>query len=300
MRPLNSIDRLVGGRRIEPGSAVWFFRRDRVGMICLSFLLLVLFVAIFAPYLTPYADEGRGATNVPNKFLPPGSNGHLLGADSLGRDLLARIFFGARIALLVAFTVNSVAVVVGVLLGATAGYFGGWLDDLIMRITDVFLAFPPLLLAILIAAALGPSLPNTIIAITLVWWPWYARLVRGQAASVRERSYVRAARSIGVPDLTIVVRHVVPNVLTPVFVQVAMDMGSSILVASGLSFIGLGPQPPMADWGLMISEGRRYILAGHWWVSTFPGLALFLTALSFNLLGDSVRDALDPRVRGAG
>lgn len=283
--------------RIEPGSTIWFIMRNRIALICLSFLLLVTFVAIFAPYLTPYAAEGRGTPNMTNKFIPP-SYEHPLGTDVLGRDQLARIFFGARIALLIAIVVVSLAVFIGVILGALAGYFGGWVDDIIMRITDIFLAFPPLLLAIAIAAALGPSLINTMVSIALTWWPWYTRLVRGQAISVRERNYVRAARAIGVNDITIIRQHIIPNVFTPVLVQAAMDMGWAILTSAGLSFIGLGPQPPTADWGLMVNEGRRYILAGRWWISTFSGLALFLTALAFNLLGDSIRDAADPHMKG--
>ena len=302
MEPMTVAHRWFGirvGGRIEPGSPIWFFRRDRIGMACLAFVGLVALIAILAPYLTPYAAEGRGVPNVVNKLHPP-SREHPFGTDVLGRDSLARVFFGARVALAVSVTVVSLSVLIGVVLGALAGFYGNWIDDVIMRITDIFMGFPPLLLAIAIAAALGPSLTNTIIAIALVWWPWYARLVRGQAISVRERNYVRAARSIGVPDLTIIRRHIVPNVLTPVFVQAAMDMGSAILVSAGLSFIGLGPQPPTPDWGLMVNEGRQYILAGRWWIATFPGLAIFMTVLAFNLLGDSVRDASDPRVRGAG
>ncbi len=289
--------RLTGG--IEPGSALWFFRRDRIGMACLAFILFVVAVAFLAPLISPFPSEGRGEPNVPNKFLPPGRT-HPFGTDLLGRDLLSRLLYGARVALLVSSVVVAASVLIGLILGAVAGYFGSWVDNVIMRVTDIFMGFPPLLLAIAIAAALGPSILNAIVAIALVWWPWYARLVRGQALSVRERNYVRAARSIGVPNLTIIRRHIVPNVLTPVLVQAAMDMGSAILVSAGLSFIGLGPQPPTADWGLMVNEGRQYMLAGHWWVATFPGCAIFLTVLAFNLLGDSVRDAADPRVRGAG
>ena len=302
MKPLGPIQRWLGNPaipRLEPGSALWFFRRDRIGMACSGFLLIVVVVAVLAPYLTAHAAEGRGEPNLPDKFLPP-SVEHPLGTDVLGRDQVARVLYGARVALSVALVIVGLSVLIGVTLGALAGYFGGWVDDAIMRITDVFLAFPPLLLAIAIAAALGPSLTNAMIAIALAWWPWYARLVRAQALSVRERNYVRAARSIGVDDLTIIRRHIIPNVLTPVFVQAAMDMGSAIITSAGLSFIGLGPQPPMADWGLMVNEGRAYLLGGRWWISTFPGFALFLTALAFNLLGDSVRDASDPRVRGAG
>jgi peptide/nickel transport system permease protein len=268
-------------------------------MTCLAFMLLVVVVAVLAPVISPFPAEGLGEPNVANKFLPP-DRAHPFGTDVLGRDLVSRVLYGARVALLVSTVVVAASVLIGLVLGALAGYFGGWVDNLIMRITDVFMGFPPLLLAIAIAAALGPSISNAIIAIALVWWPWYARLVRAQALSVRERNYVRAARSIGVPNLTIITRHIIPNVMTPVFVQAAMDMGSAILVSAGLSFIGLGPQPPTADWGLMVNEGRQYLLAGRWWMATFPGLAIFLTVLAFNLLGDSVRDATDPRVRGAG
>jgi peptide/nickel transport system permease protein len=189
---------------------------------------------------------------------------------------------------------------IGLPLGAVAGFFGGWLDEAIMRLTDIFLAFPPLLLAIAIAAALGPSFTNAMLAIALTWWPWYTRIVRGQAWSIRERHFVEAARSMGVTDLTIIRRHILPNVFGPVLVQGTLDLGAVILTAAGLSFIGLGPQPPTADWGIMINEGRLYILAGRWWIATFAGLAIFLTTLAFNLLGDSVRDISDPRTRGGG
>jgi peptide/nickel transport system permease protein len=194
--------------------------------------------------------------------------------------------------------VVAAAVLIGTPLGALAGYFGGWTDEVIMRVTDVFLAFPPLLLAVAIAAALGPGYVNAVLAIALTWWPWYTRLVRAQAIALREQPFVEAARSIGVSDLTIIRRHVLPNVLTPVLVQSTVDIGSAILTAAGLSFIGLGPQPPTPDWGAMVNEGRLYVLSGRGWLVTFPGLAIFLTALAFNLLGDSVRDATDPRTRG--
>jgi peptide/nickel transport system permease protein len=189
-------------------------------------------------------------------------------------------------------------VLIGAPLGAVAGFFGGWIDEIIMRVTDVFLAFPPLLLAIAIAAALGPSFFNTMLAIALTWWPWYTRLVRAQAISLRERSFIEAARGIGVKNLTIIWKHILPNVLTPVLVQSTLDLGSAILTGAGLSFIGLGSQPPTADWGNMINEGRLYVLGGRWWMAVFSGLAIFLTALAFNLLGDGVRDAVDPRTRG--
>jgi peptide/nickel transport system permease protein len=268
-------------------------------MASLIIISLLALVTIFAPALTPYANEGLGDPNLANKFLPPSSE-HLFGTDSLGRDLVARMMFGARTSLSIGLLVVVVAVLIGVPLGAVAGYFGGWIDEVIMRVTDIFLAFPPLLLAIGIAAALGPSFINSMLAIALTWWPWYTRLVRAQAISLRERSFVEAARGIGVKNLTIIRRHILPNVFTPVMVQATLDIGSAILTAAGLSFIGLGTQPPTADWGVMINEGRLYVLSGRWWIATFSGLAIFITTLTFNLLGDGVRDAADPRTRGVG
>lgn len=286
---------ILGGRA-EPGSAVWFFRRDFLAVSSLVFIVLLVLAALLAPYLTPYTAEGLGDPNLANKFLSP-SLEHPFGTDSLGRDQVARVLFGARTSLAMGLLVVGVAVLIGAPLGALAGYFGGWLDETIMRLTDIFLAFPPLLLAIAIAAALGPSFTNAMLAIALTWWPWYTRLVRAQTLSVRERHFVEAARGMGVEDFTIIGRHILPNVLTPVLVQSTLDLGSAILTAAGLSFIGLGPQPPTADWGVMINEGRLYILSGRWWVATFPGVLIFLTTLAFNLLGDGVRDVADPRTR---
>ena len=280
-----------------PGSTAWYFRRDRVAVLSLIFLLLVLLGALFAPLLTPYPEQGRGDPNIAEKFQPP-SMAHPLGTDALGRDMWARLLFGARTSLTVGLAVVALSALVGTLLGALAGYFGGWIDEVIMRITDIFLAFPPLLLAIVVATALGPSLRNMVLAIALSWWPWYTRIVRGQAVSLRERNFVEAARSMGVGDLTIIRRHILPNVLAPVGVQATLDLGAAILTAAGLSFLGLGTQPPTADWGVMVNEGRQYMLSGRWWIATFAGLAIFLTSMAFNLLGDGARDAADPRTRG--
>jgi peptide/nickel transport system permease protein len=212
--------------------------------------------------------------------------------------VLSRLIFGARTSLVYGFAVVFIAMAVGTALGAVAGYFGGLIDELIMRITDIFLAFPPLLLAIVIASVLSRGVGAAVFALSLTWWPWYTRLVRGQALSLRERAFVRAARNIGVGDLTIVRRHILPNVLTPVLVQGTLDLGAAILTAAGLSFLGLGTQSPTADWGMMISEGRSYLLSGFWWIATFAGLAIFLTTLAFNLLGDGVQVAIDPQQQG--
>lgn len=282
--------------RIEVGSSAWFLIRDRAALISMAFLMLIAVSAIFAPLLTPYAKQGMGDPDLTAKFKPP-SIKHPLGADSLGRDQVARLMFGARRSLSMGLLVVLIAIAIGAPLGMIAGYLGGWIDEAIMRVTDVFLAFPPLLLAIAIAAALGASYINAVMAIAVTWWPWYARLARAQTLSVRERAYIEAANSIGVRDRVIIKRHILPNIMTPIIVQGTLDVGTAILVAAGLSFIGLGTQAPFADWGVMISDGRLFFLSGRWWLSTFPGLAIFLTAMAFNFLGDGVRVAADPRLR---
>ena len=297
--PLTLSERLLGGPRVfhaRPGSALWHFRRDRLAMVGLYVIVLIASLAILAPFVTPYADQGRGETNIAEKLLPP-SLDHPFGTESLGRDVLARVLFGARTALIAGFSIQLIAVVFGTALGAAAGYFGGWVDDTIMRVTDVFLAFPPLLLAITVAVVLEPSLWNSILAIALTWWPWYARIARVQAVTVREREYVKAARGIGVGRLTIIRRHILPNILTPITVQATLDLGAAILTVTALSFVGLGVPPPTPDWGAMISEGRIYVQTGHWWVPTFPGLALFVTIMAFNLLGDAVHMVTNPQTR---
>ncbi len=273
------------------------FRRDPLAVASLVLILLFILGAVFAPLLTPYPEQGRGDPNILEKFQPP-SQAHPLGTDYLGRDVLARILFGGRTSLSIGFLVVVVAVAIGIPLGAIAGYYGGWLDDVIMRITDMFLAFPPLLLAIAIAAALGASFTNAMIAIAFTWWPWYARLVRAQTLSLREMHFVEAARSIGVSDLSIIVHHILPNVLTPVLVQATMDIGSAVLTGAAISFVGLGVQPPTPDWGKMISTGRIYFIERPWFAGS-AGAAIFLITLAFNLLGDAVRDVADPRTRRA-
>ena len=271
------------------------FRRDPLAVASLVLILLFILGAVFAPTLTPYPEQGRGAPNILEKFQPP-SQAHPLGTDYLGRDVLSRILFGGRTSLSIGFLVVIVAVAVGIPLGAIAGYYGGWIDNVIMRITDMFLAFPPLLLAIAIAAALGASFTNAMIAIAFTWWPWYARLVRAQTLSLREMHFVEAARSIGVSDFAIIVNHILPNVLTPVLVQATMDIGSAVLTGAAISFVGLGVQPPTPDWGKMISTGRIYFIERPWFAGS-AGAAIFLITLAFNLLGDAVRDVADPRTR---
>ena len=249
-------------------------------------------LAILGPYIVPYdpvkPDYGK-------RLLAP-SREHLFGTDDLGRDIFSRVVAGCRISLSVGFLVLVFAVALGSLIGGISGYVGGRTDDVVMRLTDLFLAFPPLVLAMAVAAALGRGLTNAMIAITFTWWPWYARLVRGQVLVAKQKLYVEAARSIGLSDFLILFRHVLPNCFPPVLVQASLDIGYAILVTSSLSFIGLGAVPPTPEWGAMVSEGRRFIMDQYWY-SLFPGLAIMVTVLGFNLLGDGLRDFLDPALR---
>jgi peptide/nickel transport system permease protein len=267
--------------------------RDPLALFSVLVILALIILALFGPWIAPYPDQGRGRTNIPDRFQPSSAQ-YWLGTDQLGRDILSRIIIGSKIALGVPTIVVAVAVAVGAPLGALAGYAGGRLDNLIMRLTDLFLAFPSLLLAVAIVATLGPSLTNAMLAIAISWWPWYTRLVRGVTISLRGRYFVEAARSIGVSNRTIILRHILPNCVTPILVQATVDFGTVILAEASLAFIGLGTQPPAPDWGLMVSQGRSYILE-QWWISTFPGMAIFMSVLAFNLLGDTLRDILDPR-----
>ncbi len=267
-------------------------RQPAIGF-SLLIMLLFLFAALFAPLLSPIDPQ---AQNVLNGLKPPSAE-HLLGTDKLGRDILSRILYGARISLFVGVAVVLISGAVGTLLGVVAGYLGGWADELLMRITDIFFAFPALILAMAIAGALGPSLQNALIAISAVTWPVYARLLRGQVLALKEREFVLAARTVGVPEWQIIVRHLLPNMLAPLLVQGSFDMGGAITAVAGLSFIGFGAQPPTPEWGVMISEARTY-MATAWWMGTFPALAIMLVVGSFNLLGDGLRDLLDPRLRG--
>lgn len=267
--------------------------RDPLSLISTVILLLVFLIAVFGYQIAPYPEEGLGKTNAPNTLMSPSSD-HWFGTDKLGRDVLSRIIMGSRSALIIPMGVVLFAVLIGAPLGALAGYKGGWLDEVIMRITDLFLAFPSLLLAMAIASALGRGLDKAAIALVVSWWPWYTRIARGVAVSLRERYFVEAAQAIGVSDAVIIFRHILPNTLSPILVQATVDMGTVILAMGGLAFLGLGTQPPAPDWGLMVSEGRTYIL-DQWWIATFPGMAIFIAVLAFNLLGDTLRDIFDPR-----
>ena len=265
-----------------------------LNLVAIALIVILAACALLAPVLAPYDPL---AQDLAVRLKPP-SPEHWLGSDSLGRDIASRILYGARISLLVGVVVVASAGVFGTFIGLVAGYAGGLVDEALMRLTEVFLAFPALILAMAIAGALGPSLTNAIIAIAAVSWAVYARLVRGQILSLRQREFVEAARAMGASRRRIVLRHILPNTLAPLMVQASFDMGSSIIAAAGLSFIGFGAQPPTPEWGVMISEGRNFISTQPW-LSLFPGVAILLAVGSFNLLGDGLRDAFDPRLSRA-
>ncbi len=270
-------------------------RRNPLFIIGLAVVTMLVIVSFLAPYITPYPEDARHGINFAEKLKPPGFE-HPFGADALGRDIFTRVVFGARMSLKIGLTVIVLSMTIGVPLGLIAGFFGGKIDEIIMRVTDMFLAFPPILLPLAIAAALGASIMNAMIAIAVSWFPWYVRLIRAQVLTVREELYVESARSIGVRRPMIIIRHILPNVLSPVIIQASMDMGYAILMAASLSFIGVGAKPPTVEWGLMITSARAYFL-DYWWTVTFPGLAIFVSVLAFNLVGDGLRDILDPKIR---
>ena len=268
-------------------------RRDPVAIVGAAIATLLVLVVILGPVIAPYPSQGRGTADVSARDLGP-SAAHWFGTDHLGRDIVSRVVLGARPALLGALAVVLLAVLIGVPLGMVAGYRGGWLDEALMRFTDLFLAFPPLLLAMVISALLGASLLHAGLALAISWWPWYARLTRSVTQSLRQAPFVDAARVFGVREPVILARHVLRNATTPILVQATVDAGTVILAIGSLSFLGLGSQPPSPDWGLMVADGRTTVVS-EWWIATFPGLAIFLVVLGFNLLGDSLRDILDVR-----
>jgi peptide/nickel transport system permease protein len=268
-------------------------RRNPTLALGLAVLLVLVVLALLAPWLAPRPEDARNATDPASVLLGPSSD-HLFGTDLVGRDILSRILFGLRTSLLIVVEVLALAALVGVPLGLLAGYFGGLLDQVIMRVTDVFLAFPPLLLSLAIAFVFSPSTGNMTLAIAATWWPWYVRLVRGEAASVARRPYIDSARVAGVPAARILFRHVLPNSTTPLLVQMSLDAGGVILTAAAISFLGLGAQDPTPELGLMVSQGAEYF-STHWWFATFPGAVILVTAMAFNLVGDGLRELLDPR-----
>lgn len=276
----------------------WYFKKNPLAMGGLIVIIAMFLIAGMTRFglgflLTPY-DPGE--TNISLKLSPPSIN-HYLGTDHLGRDLFSRMLYGSQISLSVGFVAVSISIFIGVLIGALAGYYGRWVDSFLMRLVDIMLCFPSFFLILTIVALLGPSLFKVMLVIGITSWMGTARFVRAEFLSLRERDFVQAARALGVKDIRIIFRHILPNALAPVFVTATLDVASAILVEAGLSFLGFGAQPPLPSWGNILTEGRTYIFDA-WWLTLFPGLAILITVLSFNLVGEGLRDALDPRLRG--
>lgn len=275
--------------------SIWIrLKKNKSAMLGLVIFSIIALFSIFAGVLFDY-DMVVIAQNIDNRLLPPGGE-HLLGTDSYGRDILARVVYGARISLVIGIATVTVALSIGCLIGALAGFYGGWLDNIIMRIMDVFLSIPSLLLAIAVVASLGPGIFNIMIAVGVAIIPGYSRVMRSTILSIRNREFIEAARAVGTSDARIILRHILPNSIGPVIVQATLGVGDIIITAASLSFLGLGIQPPAPEWGAMLSEGREYIrYLPH--LVIFPGLSIMITVLSLNLLGDGLRDALDPRLK---
>lgn len=262
--------------------------RNRLSVVGGAYLIVAICLAVFAPWVAPYPDDAFDAVNFENQLLPP-SIKYIMGTDEVGRDVFTRMLYGARISLSLAAVVLSVAVGIGVPLGLCAGYFGGKIEQVIMRITDVFCAIPALVLALAVSVALSPSTMNSMLAIGFVWWRSFCRVAYGETLSIKQENYVLVSKSLGASNLHVMFREILPNMSSSILVKVTLDAGYAILVGTAISFLGAGANPPTAEWGLMVAYGRHY-LPDAWWASFFPGLAIFATVLSFNLLGDGLRD----------
>src|SRR5262244_542202 len=272
------------------------FARSSASVLGLVLVLVFLLMAAVGPWIVPYPEDARGAVHLDAKLQPPSAR-HWFGTDEVGTDVYTRVVLGARVSLEIGLIITVLAAVIGVPLGIVAGWIGGATGEIIMRVTDVFLSVPALVLALAVVGALGPGILNAMLALALVWWPGYVRLVQGKTLALAQESYVEAARASGAGRARVILVHILPNCVSPIVVKASMDMGSAILAAASLGFIGLGAQPPYPEWGAMISHGRNY-LPTWWWYSAFPGLFIYLTVLGFHLLGDGLRDILDPQSRG--
>ena len=268
------------------------WRRNRLMVVGTGIIVFLLLVAAFAPLLASHDPYEQ----ILSDRLQPPSRQHYFGTDSLGRDIYSRVVFGSRVTLSIAVLVAAISTPLGLVIGVLAGYFGKALDEILMRLSDIFLAFPKLILAIAFAAALGPGVENAIVAISIANWPSYARLARAETLSVRHNDYIQVIRSMGASNLRIMVGHITPMCMSSIIVRLSLDMGTIILTAAGLGFLGLGAQPPVPEWGLMVSDGRQF-LVDQWWVSTLPGFAILIVVMGFNLMGDGIRDILDPHQR---
>lgn len=271
----------------------WSFSRSPSALLGLALVLAFFLLAAFGPWLVPYPEDAVGAVKLGNRLRPP-SSAHWFGTDEMGNDLFTRVVLATRTSLWIGLTIVGAAAFVGVPLGIVAGYYGGFVGAVIMRLTDIFLAVPGIVLALAIVAALGPGILNGVIALALVWWPGYVRLIEAKTLSLKNEAFLEAAHAVGASDARILLVHVLPNCASPIIVKASMDMGLAILAAASLGFVGLGAKPPAPEWGAMISIARTY-MPTWWWYAVFPGLAIYLTVLGFNLFGDGLRDVLDPK-----
>jgi peptide/nickel transport system permease protein len=283
----------AGGVATWLRAVVGYVRRHPGLIVSGIIILLLLGAALLAPWIAPFPEDAGTATNLMATLLPP-SGEHPLGTDLVGRDVLSRVLFGTWSSVGTSLLVIAAALAIGVPVGLFSGAIGGWVDEVLMRLVDIFLAFPSLLLALAIGAALGPSLEHAAIAIVVAWWPWYARLMRGEAAAIRGRAYIESGRLLGLGQVRLATRHILPNAAGPVIVQASLDLGGVILTLAGLSFLGLGARDPIPEWGLMVEQGRS-LFQTHPWVSLVPGAAIMLAALAFTLLGEGLRERLDPK-----
>ncbi len=285
----------ASARSIAIRRAYYRFSQSWLSLFGLALVALLLFVALFGAAIAPYPDHIAGGLNTAARFRPP-SLAHPFGTNELGQDVLSLVLGGARVSLLAGFAVVAIGAAAGILVGAIAGYAGGWTDDILMRLADLKLTIPGLILAMAVAAALGPGMTNMVFAIALSWWPGFARLVRAEVMACKEETYVVAARAMGAGPGRILFRHILPNVMTPVIVKMSLDMGFAILTVAALGFIGIGVKPPTPEWGSLLSVARNY-MPDFWWMAIFPGLAIFIAVFAFNILGDGLRDVFDPRAR---
>ncbi len=277
----------------------YYFSENRGAVLGLAVFILLIIIAIFAPWIAPHgpADQYRDAVLLPPIFQEGGRAGYLLGTDAVGRDILSRLIYGARYSLFIGIVVTCIALVGGIFLGVIAGYFRGWVDTVIMRLMDVILAFPSLLLALVLVAIIGPGLTGAMISIALVYQPHFVRLTRAAVMAEKTRDYVVAAKVAGAGPLRLMFKTILPNCMAPLIVQATLSFSNAILDAAALGFLGYGAQPPASEWGTMLADAREFIASGQWWVVTLPGLAILITVLAINLVGDGLRDALDPKLK---
>lgn len=270
-------------------------KRSPLSAVGISIILCLAAAALLAPWIAPYPEHAKLGIDQKNALKPP-SLEHLFGTDDLGRDVMSRVIFGSRLSLKIGLIVVGLTALIGVPLGAIAGYLGKRTDEIIMRAADTFMAIPYILITVAIVSALGPSITHVMLAISIPWWPWYTRVVRSEVLHLKEESFIEACRSLGASKKRIIFCHILPNCIGLVIVQASIQIGQAILAAAAMGFLGVGAQPPEVEWGLMISIGRNY-MPSWWWMAVFPGAAIFVTVLGFNLLGDGLRDILDPRYR---